>query len=96
MFCGFCGNKIEDDAMFCPFCGGQTDNQQVNDQQMNSQPNRTKVTFPVYENATMPTSDNGTRVYAPQQLTGDKNKKNIKVKASKSPSKKRFRKRIMR
>ena len=95
MFCGFCGNKIEDDAMFCPFCGGQTDNQQVNDQQMNSQPNRTKVTFPVYENATMPTSDNGTRVYAPQQLTGDKNKKNIKVKASKSPSKKRFRKRII-
>ena len=77
--------------MFCGFCG----NKKVNDQQMNSQPNRTKVTFPVYENATMPTSDNGTRVYAPQQLTGDKNKKNIKVKASKSPSKKRFRKRII-
>ncbi|MCR4847128.1 MAG: S8 family serine peptidase [Eubacterium sp.] len=97
MFCEYCGNKLDDGSVFCPECGnpvGQatpTGNVQ----------NRTKVTFPIYDNATMPINNvaengvnNGTRVYTPQQITAG-NQKNKKVKGKKSPSKKRFRKRII-
>ncbi|MBO5609007.1 MAG: S8 family serine peptidase [Eubacterium sp.] len=87
MYCEYCGKQLEEGALFCSECGYPV--------------NRTKVTFPIYDNATMPvgttmpSGDSGTRVYAPQQMSAANEKKNKKIKSLKSQSKKRFKKKII-
>ncbi|MCR4847130.1 MAG: S8 family serine peptidase [Eubacterium sp.] len=106
MYCEFCGNKIVEGAVFCSECGNPVGGNPVGGGQ-----NRTKVTFPAYDSATMPGNSNvsgsssmsggaaGTRVYAPQQMSVGKKNKNAKngkkAKGVKSAAKSRFQKRII-
>ena len=118
MYCEYCGRQLEDGSFFCSECGNPIGSTQGSAMQNNgahtqsdSAQNRTKVTFPAYDSATMPGNSNvsgsssmsggaaGTRVYAPQQMSVGKKNKNAKngkkVKGVKSAAKSRFKKRII-
>ena len=118
MYCEYCGRQLEDGSFFCSECGNPIGSTQGIAMQNNgahtqsdSAQNRTKVTFPAYDSATMPGNSNvsgsssmsggaaGTRVYAPQQMSVGKKNKNAKngkkVKGVKSAAKSRFKKRII-
>ena len=118
MYCEYCGRQLEDGSFFCSECGNTIGSTQGIAMQNNgahtqsdSAQNRTKVTFPAYDSATMPGNSNvsgsssmsggaaGTRVYAPQQMSVGKKNKNAKngkkVKGVKSAAKSRFKKRII-
>ena len=118
MYCEYCGRQLEDGSFFCYECGNPIGSTQGSAMQNNgahtqsdSAQNRTKVTFPAYDSATMPGNSNvsgsssmsggaaGTRVYTPQQMNVGKKNKNAKngkkVKGVKSAAKSRFKKRII-
>ncbi|MCR4847113.1 MAG: S8 family serine peptidase [Eubacterium sp.] len=90
MYCEYCGSLIEEGALFCTSCGNPVSNAS----QISGEENRIKVTFPIYDTTTMPIDGNKTKVNTPKQLTENK-KKDKRLKKTKSPSKNRFRKRII-